>query len=346
VRRLTADRWRQSIAIKVSSMDYEINGPASLNSYYEDNGAPEKNPFQHYGDPLARGFFRFPLSRDRVMDWDIVPKLPPPDFKPHYTFVRTHDPYRTGWGHRTAPAVLDHLGRARTAAAVLRGDKGLPPGEATRAPSRVPLRPLQLRPPRQQRPLPRMRSPHPHTAESAPPHRLLWRRILPRNPSPLPMRIQDHFRATPLHPKTKKSNPTFPDENPTSLLFGAQKGSQTRTTPRSIGDPTCAVTTQPPLGALPLAPSAPWRSFIPRLISAIFAPPRPSFQHSPHPLLQNVRICYNQRNAFPPPGHPPLSQLCHFTERTHFASVNLAHFPPSNGRPAKRVLNLPQLSFA
>jgi len=97
VRHISADRWRGSIAITASSMTYQVINHAALNSYYEDNGSPDSNPFQNYGDAISRGFYRFPLSLDRSVVWDIVPQLPSPDYKPHYTFVRTHDPYRTGW---------------------------------------------------------------------------------------------------------------------------------------------------------------------------------------------------------------------------------------------------------
>ncbi|MDB5320905.1 MAG: hypothetical protein JWN40_2536 [Phycisphaerales bacterium] len=98
VRRITADRWRGSLAITATSMTYRMDGPDALKYYYEENGFPDNNPFQSFGDPpFARRFYRLPLSRDRSMVWDIVPQLPPPDYKLHYTFVRTNDPHRTGW---------------------------------------------------------------------------------------------------------------------------------------------------------------------------------------------------------------------------------------------------------
>jgi hypothetical protein len=97
VTNLFVDRWRGSIAIKMTSMTYRIDAPGALQSYYMDNGAPNLSPFFFHGEELERERFRFPLTADRWMDWDVVPKLPPPDYRPRYTFVRTNDAYRAGW---------------------------------------------------------------------------------------------------------------------------------------------------------------------------------------------------------------------------------------------------------
>ena len=123
-----------------------------------------------------------------------------------------------------------------------------------------------------------------------------------------PTHIWDPFCATPLQRKIKNSSPTFLGKNSTSPLLGAQTGAQKRTAPRSIGGPTCADKTRPPLGALPLAPLAPSRSWTP-LFSAIFASSRPLPPSSRGALLQNVRICYNHAS---PMFHQPLR-----AERTH-----------------------------
>ena len=102
-----------------------------------------------------------------------------------------------------------------------------------------------------------------------------------------------------LQRKIKKSNPTFPEQNPTSPIFGAQKGSRTRTTPRPIGGPTCAHTTQSLLSVLPLAPSAPWRSSFYSARSASSRPLVPRRAQNEATALHNVPECstnYSVRN--------------------------------------------------
>ena len=134
--------------------------------------------------------------------------------------------------------------------------------------------------------------------------------------------------ATPLHPKIKKTNPTFPERNPTSPLFGAQKGSQKRITPRPIGGPMRSHNPTTPRRSSLGAPGS--LAFIhPPLLRALCA------SAAPPPVFPG--FCYKMcafattTQRTPP---PPLSQLCHFTERTHFASAILAH---SRNLPPKIV---------
>jgi hypothetical protein len=113
--------------------------------------------------------------------------------------------------------VLNAGGESRLANQANRKARELPSSTANKAPATFQLPTLPHPPPESNHPMPAPRNPPP----TPPP---VEADSPPANP-PLPVRLRDHFRATPLRPKIKKFNPTIPEQIPTPPTSGAQIGS-------------------------------------------------------------------------------------------------------------------------
>jgi hypothetical protein len=122
--------------------------------------------------------------------------------------------------------------------------------------------------------------------------------------------------------RIKNPTPLFPSKTPPRPFLMRKKGPSRAPPPGLIGGPTCATTSRSPLGVLPLARSAPWRSPL------FSAPPRPSVptrakpRHTPslrnkptcHPVTPPTLKCYKKcSNAttfhFKPAARQPRSSI-------------------------------------